>query len=640
MASPIKSEPDPITALSTAFTPKSTPFQKIPSTIPTLRLHLLHVQGERTRDPNGIYLLQAYKTTEPQALIQKQDRAVNGSLSPFRTLMPRLIDWRSAGDWLGLLCEAGDGVNRLRPFAELIRGQNVPVLRSTIETMTQELRKLNPARDLQRGDWLSGFDWLRRVTPFASSTRAETVIQIGGKPWRNPIAYAMNNELWRNTPPLTAVRGIVHGALDVAHLYLIDRTPLLIDVRNYNEDMPVLLDWATLELSILLEFMPHDNAGVWNDWVRLCNSLSTNLIADHAPAGVFAAAGYDLVQPLRRGVQTYMEESPATLRDYLEVDFWLSATAAGLKYFSDPQQPENHRKAALIYATTAFDQAASLAHLRQPGDAELISIDMAMASPALLNIPKPDKTNRHFPHGYALIIGVSEQADQQINSLPVARKDAEAIAGFFQTAVGYEPAHLRVLAGAEATLENIRSGFTWLAQTITADSLATAVVYYSGHGGPKGGPPFYLIPADTDLNQLSNTAFSIDELEKALRALPTRRLVVFLDCCHAGSAELKGLEGEFIPKAIDPALLEGSGRVLMASSTAAQVSWILSGHENSLFTEVLLEILAMPGEVDALDVAKYLRDEVKARAASIGCEQTPAFSAKQIVDKITLATND
>jgi hypothetical protein len=90
-----------------------------------------------------------------------------------------------------------------------------------------------------------------------------------------------------------------------------------------------------------------------------------------------------------------------------------------------------------------------------------------------------------FSHGYALLIGVGESAYLKW-SLPVTVKDMQALRMILTNPAlcGYpdDDAHIRLLHDAGATKQAILDGLAWLAQQAAADSDATVVIFYSGHG--------------------------------------------------------------------------------------------------------------------------------------------------------------
>jgi hypothetical protein len=246
-----------------------------------------------------------------------------------------------------------------------------------------------------------------------------------------------------------------------------------------------------------------------------------------------------------------------------------------------------------------------------------------------------------FQQGYALVIGVANYPN--VRPLPPSvLDDARDIAAMLQRPdrAGYPQSNVRLLLDKDATRLNIMSGLSWLASSAGADG--TAVVYFSGHGGlftdaaNKGN---YLIPYDTRLNAVKQTAISSDELTAALRAIPSSRVVVMLDACHSG--------GTGDPKDLDPStavyksgleesaydqLKQGAGRVVIASSRSSEVSWVLPNAKNSLFTQCVLE--AMDGKArqsgDGLlrifDLVNYLFEQVPARKP----EQNPIFKVSDL----------
>src|SRR5262249_45181756 len=61
----------------------------------------------------------------------------------------------------------------------------------------------------------------------------------------------------------------------------------------------------------------------------------------------------------------------------------------------------------------------------------------------------------------------------------------------------------------------------------------TVLVFFSGHGGEKGGES-YLIPQDCDPAALAGTALAARDLKDWLEASKAGHKLLVLDCCHAG----------------------------------------------------------------------------------------------------------
>jgi hypothetical protein len=139
-------------------------------------------------------------------------------------------------------------------------------------------------------------------------------------------------------------------------------------------------------------------------------------------------------------------------------------------------------------------------------------------------------------NGHALVIVVSQYP--QIQPLPPAA-DATDLAGVLRdpSACGYAPEHVMLLQESEATRVRILDELDRLAQRATRD--ATAIVYFSGHGGRSPGDrsESYLLPIDGawgSPERLEATAISGQLLAGKLDAIGAERMLVVLDCCHAG----------------------------------------------------------------------------------------------------------
>ena len=595
----------------------------VPCAVPDLALAVVHVQGRRSFDPNGLYLLTAYKTAEAERLRSQQTRAADHNHSPLAGLLPVARDSAVSAGWLGILGEVA-APTKITPFTTVLGDPlaDIDGLKGILSIIASWLRQLNSPRDLADRGWLSSSEMFRRYIPLASGTAAADLLTIGGRVRRNPIAFALNERLWGSAPQVLILNGVVHGAFDADHIYLAGQ-PFLVDVRSYAEAAPMLLDWSTLDLSVLLNATPLTSDRDWLEWVTICESLGQNILPNGLPPGRNARVAADLLSPLRSALYQWIEELPRTLQDSAKTTFWLCATITGLRVHATAENPAI-RAAALAYAASAFDQMAQMLNIPYPnGQTEPVDLKTGRM-PVLIRSAR--RSAPSSADGAALLIGVSEQADPAINSLPATADDVEGFRRCLIDICGFLPANVRTVVGAEATHEGIRNGFTWLQSEIAGKPNITAIVYYSGHGGVFNGD-YYFIPQDVKLSQLSSKALSMTLFSTWLEELHAKRLVVLLDCCHAAGAELKGLES-FTPKAPDPAKLDGTGRVLVASSSETQSSLILGGHKNSLFTEALIESLNTPGELEVLTVFTAVRDVVKQRAASIGREQSPQLSAR------------
>lgn len=252
-----------------------------------------------------------------------------------------------------------------------------------------------------------------------------------------------------------------------------------------------------------------------------------------------------------------------------------------------------------------------------------------------------------FSNGYGLVIGVANYP--KVRKLPnTILKDARDVAQVIRSPLhcSYPDDHVRLLLDGEATAQGIRDGLRWLASSTGADD--TALVFFSGHGGriEQGpGQDNYLIPYDCDPRDLKTTAISGSELTELLREIRAQRLLVLFDCCYSGgTGEAKDLGFEEIAfkdgfrEQYYEKLAQGTGRVIMASSRPDEVSLVLPGMDNSLFTHYLLEALngkartRADGLIRVFDLFEYVSEEVPAQAA-----QHPIFKASDLDKNFPIA---
>ncbi|GAG07607.1 unnamed protein product, partial [marine sediment metagenome] len=202
---------------------------------------------------------------------------------------------------------------------------------------------------------------------------------------------------------------------------------------------------------------------------------------------------------------------------------------------------------------------------------------------------------------------------------------------------GYPSDNVQLLLDDQATQAAIRQALAKLASRSDQDS--TAFFYISSHGGRLDSGPHageYLLPVDTVYtsgDSIAETAISGDEFTEALRAIQARKVLVIFDCCHSGGIgqpkDATVPEMKTLPENYYDVLREGRGRAILASSRSSESSFVLSGAENSLFTQHLLAgldggIASDDGLIRIFDIFEYIQPRVTGDQSN----QHPIFKAE------------
>jgi len=250
-----------------------------------------------------------------------------------------------------------------------------------------------------------------------------------------------------------------------------------------------------------------------------------------------------------------------------------------------------------------------------------------------------------FSNGYALLIGVNENLIPNY-ALPTVARDAAALHKVLihPERCAYPAENVRLLTGSDASRAGIRAGLAWLKDRIAGDRSdnATAVLYYSGHGVlNQEDKSYYFLPYDLRA-PIVDSLLRAEDMAAEIELVRPRRLLVILDCCHAGGMGIKG-DGAFmgtgLARSAAPAearsvvaLMRGQGRAVLSSSTAAESSYVRSDRRMSIFTYHLIEALtghAQPeGATDVLvsDVMSYVSRQVPRSAREeYNVSQTPVY---------------
>src|SRR5437879_2893460 len=145
----------------------------------------------------------------------------------------------------------------------------------------------------------------------------------------------------------------------------------------------------------------------------------------------------------------------------------------------------------------------------------------------------PSKAKR-----WALIIGVDQYRDGQINALKGSVNDAHTLADALVRYAGFPQDQVILLAtdqpeGRQPTRINILTYLSNLASLVPKDGLL--LVSFAGHGIERGGQA-YLIPSDArltdDVSLLEESAVSVTRMHDRIRATGVNQVVVLLDACR------------------------------------------------------------------------------------------------------------
>lgn len=256
-----------------------------------------------------------------------------------------------------------------------------------------------------------------------------------------------------------------------------------------------------------------------------------------------------------------------------------------------------------------------------------------------------------FDKGYALVIGISTYKDRAVRNIEQAANDARDIAAVLTSPLlsAYQPEKVKLLVNEKATVENIKDGIKWLKES--SDKDATVIFFFSGHGYSLGKKQFGLVAYDFDL---MNNSQKIDSeyLNRALNEIPSKKIVVILDCCHAGGIYSPGITPKglktyekFSPASAVEMLSSGEGTVAISSCDDNQSSYAFDEQKNSIFTLFLIKALTGEGRVirngiiTIFEVFNYVSVKVPWYTRQKGVIQEPIFKTSGIKNNFPIAMN-
>ena len=227
----------------------------------------------------------------------------------------------------------------------------------------------------------------------------------------------------------------------------------------------------------------------------------------------------------------------------------------------------------------------------------------------------------------ALVIGVDDY--RNVSKLQKAVGDARAMKAALEK-LGFE---VDLLANPD------RSGFNAGVSTFTQKlkSGDVALVHYSGHGVALDGEN-YLLPIDAprpdrvDKEGLKLESFALMPLIERIRATGSNVQIAIVDACrdnpyaHSGTRSI-GRGGGLVEPGRRPAKGQGGFFILFSAGFGQTAADRLNDNDcepTSVYTRMLLSKIGVEGK-PITDLAREVREDVEALAATVNHEQRPAY---------------
>jgi hypothetical protein len=248
---------------------------------------------------------------------------------------------------------------------------------------------------------------------------------------------------------------------------------------------------------------------------------------------------------------------------------------------------------------------------------------------------------------YALLAAVEDYSHAGAPNLPGCSTDLKGMHEMLTGKLGFPSANVRTLINREATKDGVlRELDSLVSKAQPGDSV---VFYFSGHGGQV---PDYdddekedsldeaLITYDFNPKQ-SDTWLLDDHLRASLSRIKTKRALVLLDACHAGT----GTRSDIVNKRADFGFKSMLGatrsdlaqfninqggpdsHVLMAACEANQLSAMgdYDGVKRSLFTTALLNVMPNMVAAPLADLRGSVYQEMQRLHPTAAAEQHPTL---------------
>ncbi len=237
---------------------------------------------------------------------------------------------------------------------------------------------------------------------------------------------------------------------------------------------------------------------------------------------------------------------------------------------------------------------------------------------------------QNVPRKKALIIAVSEYDDDSLHDLPFCKTDGNDMAALLGE-LDYEVTNQDLVGRVDG--RHMQDCVYDFFNNDDIQSNDTILFYFSGHG-IVGFDDTFMSSSNIEPKIPNKRGFSFNDLRSVMEGCRSKRVIVILDCCYAGSAKIsKGEEMSLVSAARNhqSKFKQGEGRCLLSASLGFQESFATEMGDHSFFTHYLMNGLKgadgksvdKDGLVTPASLMDYIDLEIDNLPADKRPQQTP-----------------
>ncbi len=238
----------------------------------------------------------------------------------------------------------------------------------------------------------------------------------------------------------------------------------------------------------------------------------------------------------------------------------------------------------------------------------------------------PVAVNQGYSDSWAIVIGIDDYAKWP--KLQYAARDAQAIRETLIQKFSFATDHVVSLTNQQATRAGILGAFHEKLAHSGMKKNDRLFVFFAGHGATRqlssGRDLGYIIPVDSDPNQIATDAIPMTEMQNIAESLTAKHALFVMDACYSGLGLTRGGgAGNFLR---DNA--KRLGRQMLTAGGADQLVADGGPNGHSVFTWTLLQGLEGKADLngDGIITATELAAYVAPTVAAVS-RQTPAFGS-------------